>query len=156
MNIPKQPNGSSHDDKMQISRKPISPNSKKVYLHGEIHPEIRVPFREITLSPTKIHNPAPGAPTEEINEPVRVYDTSGPYTDPDIEIDVRKGLNPFRQKWILDRGDVEEYQGRDLRPEDNGYKSPDQMEGLERFDRSNKKVLRAKSGGNLRRETSKT
>ena len=149
MNIPKQPNGSTPDDKLQITRKPISPNSKKVYVHGEIHPDIRVPFREIKLSPTKIHNPAPGEAEEELNEPVRVYDTSGPYTDPDVAIDVRKGLTPIRQKWIMDRGDVEEYQGRDLRPEDNGYKTPDQMEGLERFDRTGKKVLRAKAGGNV-------
>jgi len=63
------------------------PASRKVYTHGEQHPDIRVPFREITLSDPK-------TPT------VRVYDTSGPYTDPDVDIDVRKGLVPIRAAWI--------------------------------------------------------
>lgn len=85
----------------KISREPF-PNSKKVYIEGEIHP-IKVAMREIELSDTKL---AKGG--VEKNPPVTVYDTSGPYTDPNIEIDVRKGLPRLREQWILDRGDVEE------------------------------------------------
>ena len=73
-------------------------------------------MREISLSPTT------GAFGEEENAPVRVYDTSGPYTDPDVQIDIHEGLGALRTKWITGRGDVEEYNGRTVRPEDNGYK----------------------------------
>ncbi len=76
------------------------PNSRKIYVEGS-RPDIRVPMREITLSDTPLtsgveHNPA-----------VVVYDTSGPYTDPDVKIDVRKGLAPMRSGWIEERGDTE-------------------------------------------------
>lgn len=84
-----------------------------------------------------------------MNEPVRIYDTSGPYTDPNVTIDVRKGLEPIRQPWILGRGDVETYAGRAVKPEDNGYRNHDQMGSLERFDRSEKLIYRAKPGGNV-------
>jgi len=85
----------------KISRSPF-PNSKKVYIEGEIHP-IKVAMREITLSDTKLSNGG-----IEKNPAVTVYDTSGPYTDPNVEIDVRKGLPRIREQWILDRNDVEE------------------------------------------------
>ena len=104
MNVPKQPSGSTAPHKLEITREPISPNSKKVYVNGKLHPQIRVPFREITLSPTAIHEPQNGGPTEEHNEPVIVYDTSGPYTDPKVDIDIRKGVEPLRAEWILARG----------------------------------------------------
>jgi phosphomethylpyrimidine synthase len=81
------------------------PSSRKVYITGCLHPEIRVPMREITLSATPSHNP--GVP-DESNPPVVVYDTSGPYTDPDYQTDVRKGLPALRRKWVLSRGDVVE------------------------------------------------
>ncbi|MBK9283637.1 MAG: phosphomethylpyrimidine synthase ThiC [Sphingobacteriaceae bacterium] len=84
-----------------ISCKPIS-GSKKVFVKGNIHP-IQVAMREITLSPTKHAN----GKIEE-NKPVTVYDTSGPYTDPNIKIDIKKGIERIREKWILDRNDVEE------------------------------------------------
>ena len=76
-------------------------------LKGEIHPDIKVAMREIQLADSK-----PMFVDGEIeviqNQPLPVYDTSGPYTDPEIEIDVKKGLPKLRQQWILDRGDVEE------------------------------------------------
>ncbi|MCY8315651.1 phosphomethylpyrimidine synthase ThiC [Bacillus vallismortis] len=113
--------------------------SKKVYVEGS-SADIQVPMREITLSPTT------GAFGEEENAPVRVYDTSGPYTDPEVAIHIQEGLRPLRQKWITERGDVEEYEGRDVKPEDNGYKKANpnvSYPGLKR------KPLRAKAGQNV-------
>ncbi len=80
------------------------PASSKVYLPGALHPDVRVPMRKIQLSPTRSHN---GGPSRE-NPPLRVYDTSGPYTDPAIAIDVRQGLPPLRERWIRSRGDYDE------------------------------------------------
>lgn len=77
------------------------PNSKKVYIPGKLFP-IQVAMREITLSPTKLSKGG-----VEINPPVTIYDTSGPYTDDDAKIDIRKGLPRTRESWILDRQDVE-------------------------------------------------
>src|SRR5215472_11917361 len=82
----------------QITRGAL-PGSRKVHLEG-------VPFREVALSG--------GEP------PVRLYDTSGPYTDGSVKIDIQKGLAPTRREWILARGDVEEYEGRVRKPEDDG------------------------------------
>nr|WGE00947.1 phosphomethylpyrimidine synthase ThiC [Bacillus velezensis] len=113
--------------------------SKKVYAEGS-SPDIRVPMREISLSATT------GAFGEEENAPVRVYDTSGPYTDPDVQIDIHEGLGALRTKWITGRGDVEEYNGRTVKPEDNGYKKEGraaEYPGLRR------KPLRAKPGKNV-------
>jgi phosphomethylpyrimidine synthase len=101
----------------KVSDDPL-PNSKKVYVSGELHPEIKVPFREISLAPTKSMNGQ-----IEINEPVRVYDTSGPWGDPDFHGDVTQGLPPLRAKWIRDRGDAEEIDGRGVQPIDDGYLS---------------------------------
>jgi phosphomethylpyrimidine synthase len=95
------------------------PNSRRVYVEGHLHPDLRVPMREITLAPTRTL----GGGTIELNEPVRVYDTSGPWGDPAFDGDVEKGLPALRREWILKRGDVAQYQGRNLRPEDNGYLS---------------------------------
>ena len=85
---------------MDLSFDPL-PNSKKTYLPGKRYPQMRVPQREIRLSPTVVNG------VETPNEPLRVYDTSGPYTDPDVEIDIAEGLPPLRQAWIDERGDVE-------------------------------------------------
>jgi phosphomethylpyrimidine synthase len=93
-------------------------HSEKIYVAGEIHPDIRVPFREISLAPTKTMSGE-----IEINEPVRVYDTSGPWGDPDVRGDVEEGLPPLRAKWIRGRGDVEEIVGRAIKPIDDGYLS---------------------------------
>ncbi len=84
------------------------PASQKIHVAGAIHPDIRVPLREISLHPTA------GEP------PVCVYDASGPYTDPNETIAIDKGLKRIRAAWIQARGDVEDYEGRAVRPEDNG------------------------------------
>lgn len=81
------------------------PNSKKVFIPGNLHP-IQVAMREISLSPTKLSNGG-----LEINPAVTIYDTSGPYTDVNCEIDIRKGLERIRDQWILDRNDVEILEG---------------------------------------------
>jgi phosphomethylpyrimidine synthase len=94
------------------------PNSRKIYVSGELHPAIRIPLREITLAPTKTLTGA-----IEINEPVRVYDTSGPWGDPEFHGDVTRGLPQVRAKWIRDRSDVEEYSGRKIQPIDDGFLS---------------------------------
>ena len=94
------------------------PNSTRVYVGGELHPGVKVPFREIALSPTRSMD---GSLTQ--NEPVRVYDTSGPWGDPAFEGDVEQGLPALRADWIRARGDVAEYDGRAVKPEDNGYLS---------------------------------
>ena len=84
------------------------PSSTKVYTAPEAAPDLRVPHRLIHLHPSA-------------NEPdVPVYDTSGPYSDPDVEIDVEKGLERPRTAWVLERGNVEQYEGREVKPEDNG------------------------------------
>ena len=85
-----------------ITREPIE-GSKKVYINGELH-DIKVAMRQINLTDTK----ALFNGKIEKNPPVTVYDTSGPYTDPNIEIDVKKGLDRLREEWILNRKDVEE------------------------------------------------
>ena len=79
------------------------PNSTRVYCPGRTHPHLLVPFRQINLNPTKSFNG-----NVETNEPVRVYDCSGPWGDPDFEGDVEQGLPPLRRDWILARGDVVE------------------------------------------------
>ena len=94
------------------------PNSRKIYVSGKIYPHLRVPFREISLSPTKSLNGR-----LEINEPVRVYDTSGPWGGPDFHGDVTQGLPPVRARWIRERGDVEEIDGRKVQPIDDGWLS---------------------------------
>ncbi|NNV06512.1 phosphomethylpyrimidine synthase ThiC [Geobacillus sp. C56-T2] len=85
------------------------PSSRKVYIEGS-RPDVRVPMREIMLSPTKT------AHGEVENEPVRVYDTTGPYTDPHFEPDIEKGLPPLRHRWIVERADVEEAEPRAVVP----------------------------------------
>jgi phosphomethylpyrimidine synthase len=80
------------------------PNSRKVYIEGS-RPDIRVPMREISQSDT------PAAMGHEKNPPIFVYDTSGPYTDPAVKIDIRSGLAPLRQKWIEERNDTEVMSG---------------------------------------------
>src|SRR6266550_4058516 len=110
----KKPGNSNSVHSVEISL----PNSRKIYVNGQLHPNIRVPFREILLAPTKTFDGK-----LEINEPVRVYDTSGPWGDPKADIDVTRGLPALRAKWIRDRGDVKEIEGRMVRPIDDGYLS---------------------------------
>jgi phosphomethylpyrimidine synthase len=92
------------------------PASRRVYVEGTLHPEVRVPMREITLSPT---HRVDGS--VEPNEPVRVYDCSGPWGDPGFKGSVEDGLPALRREWILRRGDVEEIEGRAVQPIDDGY-----------------------------------
>ena len=81
------------------------PDSEKVYMEGKIHPEIRVGMRKVNLTPTvSIEN---GKKVYKENAPVYVYDTSGIYSDPNAEIDLKKGLPRMREPWILKRGGVE-------------------------------------------------
>jgi phosphomethylpyrimidine synthase len=94
------------------------PNSKKIYLAGSQHLDLRIPFREIALAPTRSLDGA-----LHPNEPVRVYDTSGPWGDPDFQGDVEQGLPALRAQWIRGRGDIEEIEGRAVTPQDNGYLS---------------------------------
>ncbi|WP_374724367.1 phosphomethylpyrimidine synthase ThiC [Calidifontibacillus erzurumensis] len=118
------------------------PGSKKVYVQGS-RPDIRVPMREIQLSPTT------STFGKEENQPIRVYDTSGPYTDPAYTVDLTKGLPPLRRTWIQERGDVEEYEGRQVKPEDNGYRKDDPRANEAIFPGLKRKPLRAKSGKNV-------
>src|SRR4249920_1041441 len=84
------------------------PSSRKIFATPDTAPDLRVPLREIILS-------------QGAGEPnLPVYDTSGPYTDPTVTIDVNAGLSRNRLAWVKERGGVEEYQGRDIKPEDNG------------------------------------
>src|ERR1700730_15815500 len=106
------------EDKSEASAETPLPNSRKVYVAGQLHPEISVPFREISLAPTKTMSGE-----IEVNEPVRVYDTSGPWGDADQHLDVTEGLPPLRVKWIRDRGDVEKIEGRKVKPIDDGWLS---------------------------------
>ena len=94
------------------------PASTRVYLEGRIHPDVRVPVREIALSPTKTFSGE-----LEANDPVRVYDCSGPWGDPDFTSASDEGLPALRAKWIAARKDVAEYDGREVKPQDNGYLS---------------------------------
>jgi phosphomethylpyrimidine synthase len=95
------------------------PASTRIYVPGRLHPEVRVPMREIALAPTKSFDG-----TVETNAPVRVYDCSGPWGDPEFRGSVEEGLPALRATWIRARGDVEEYEGREVKPQDNGYLSP--------------------------------
>ncbi|MBX7198770.1 MAG: phosphomethylpyrimidine synthase ThiC [Rhodospirillaceae bacterium] len=108
------------------------PASRKVHVQGTVHPDIRVAMREIEVAGGK-------------EPPVRVYDTSGPYTDPAVTTDIRKGLAPLRTPWIVARGDVEEIVGRARKPEDDGL-APGEALTVPVFDRAGRKPLRAKAG----------
>ena len=91
----------------KVTTGPISASSK-VYDSPADHPDLRVPFREIAL-------------TDPEQPSFRVYDSSGPYTDADATIDVEKGLPRIREAWIRERGGVEQYEGREVKPEDNVF-----------------------------------
>jgi phosphomethylpyrimidine synthase len=124
------------------------PNSRRIYISGQ-QSGVRVPFREIDQNPTRnFKNEL------EENPPVRVYDTSGPYGDPSQSTDVREGLPQLRREWIIGRGDVEEYEGRDIQPIDDGYLTFDAAQNarqkekgrLEDFPALRRTPLRARRG----------
>ena len=136
MNAPETLPRESFIDVLERARVPF-PSSTKAYLNGQLHPGVRVPVRDIALTN---------------GEQVSVYDTSGPYTDPQATIDVRSGLASVRHDWIAARADTERYQGRPPVALDDGSKSEDavrlaqlrvQAAGLQRQPR------RAKSGANV-------
>jgi len=106
--------------------------SKKIHVGP-----LKVAMREIALEPSS------GEP------PIRVYDTSGPYTDPEARIDIMAGLPELRRDWIRGRGDVEEVAQREVRPEDNGQLGPDRSGGVQPFPNVRRRVLRARPGMNV-------
>ena len=117
-----------------LTREPL-PASQKIYVEGELHKNIRVPMREISLSN---------------DTTLCVYDTSGPYTDPSVEIDVEKGIPSIRKEWIEARGDVESYEGRIVRPVDNGYSTEEQLDFVAAGSKGLYRTpLRAKKGKNV-------
>jgi len=107
--------------------------SRKVYVAGELYPDIRVPFREVAVHPSA-------------NEPpVTIYDSSGPYTDPTVTIDIKRGLPLVKSSWQLDRGDIAPVANpREVKPEDNGHASGKNL--APRFDVSNHKVFKGVEG----------
>ncbi len=116
----------------QVTTGPF-PSSRKIHVAGSRHADIRVALREIDLEPSA-------------NEPpIRVYDTSGAYSDPAETTDIHKGLGELRRPWILARGDVEETSGRQVKPEDNGLRRGEDS-NVPVFDRGRRTVLRAKPG----------
>jgi len=106
---------------------------RKVYVAGELFPDIRVPFREVAVHPSA-------------NEPpVTMYDSSGPYTDPAVTIDIKKGLPKVKSSWQLDRGDIAPVANpREVKPEDNGHASGKHL--APRFDTSNHQVFKGVPG----------
>src|SRR6476660_6898456 len=127
------------------------PNSQRIYVEGN-QQGVRVPFREISQTPTRNL-----AGTLEENPAVRVYDTSGPLGDPSVECDVTKGLPSLRAEWIRARSDVEEYEGRELQPIDDGYLTFDaanrarvkDVGRLEDFPLLDRRPLRAQPGARV-------
>jgi len=117
---------------LTVTTGPIA-GSRKIYVASERFPEVKVPLREIALNPS----------AEE--PPVVVYDCSGPYTDETADIDIVKGIEPLRKDWIVGRDDVEPYDGRSMKPEDNGRKELGE-EAVASFAKANLQTLRAKKG----------
>jgi phosphomethylpyrimidine synthase len=119
---------------LKVTTGPIR-GSRKIYVGGR--DGIRVAMRVVELEPSL------GEP------PVTLYDTSGPYTDPEARIDIMAGLPELRRDWIRSRGDVEEVAQREVRPEDNGQLGPDRSGGVQPFPNVRKRVLRARPGANV-------
>ncbi len=135
--------------KEKLSHDYVMPNSKKVYVKGKLFEDVSVPFREISTSPTRLHDG-----TLEDNGSIKVYDTSGKWGEEGAKNDPTKGLPALRLKWIKDRNDVEEYEGRNVKPIDNGYTTEEEMKNagsgkngkLEYYPGLRRKPLKAKSG----------
>ena len=117
--------------------------SRRIYVKGKLYPDLSVPMREIDQSPTKLISGE-----IETNDPIRVYDCSGPWGDPALDCDVEKGLPPFRDAWIRGRGDVSAYGGREIKPEDDGYLSVRHVESAN--DRKQNRVFPGLSRDPLR------
>lgn len=135
-------------------KKEFLPNSRKIYVKGNLFKDIKVPFREVEVTPTHL----PDGNIEK-NDSVIVYDTSGLWGDDNVECDVSKGLPPVRYEWIKSHNDVEEYEGREVKPEDNGYLTEGYEEYAsswqkeknksEKFPGLKRKTLSAKKGKNV-------
>jgi phosphomethylpyrimidine synthase len=111
---------------------------------GPIRGSKKIHVGPLGVAMREIHpEPSSGEP------PLRVYDTSGPYTDPDARIDIGAGLPQLRRDWIMARGDVEQIEAREVRPEDNGQLGPDRSGGVAPFPNVVKRPLRAKPGANV-------
>jgi|TARA_Y100001001_G_scaffold149646_1_gene159633 phosphomethylpyrimidine synthase len=93
------------------------PASRKIFVQGSLHKDVYVPLREISLS------------DQSQEQPLHVYDSSGPYTDTEVvqDLNIEEGLPRLREAWIRARGDVEEYTGREVRPEDNGFAANERL-----------------------------
>ena len=119
----------------ETGRIPTGPRAGgvKVYVAGELYPDIRVPFREVAVHPSA-------------NEPpVTMYDSSGPYTDPNVVIDIKRGLPKVKSSWQLDRGDIAPVANpREVKPEDNGHASGKNL--APRFDTSHHQVFKGVEG----------
>src|SRR5215211_6938782 len=160
----KHPPGSSHELRGRpCTLRPVEPDPASTGVGRRSVPMADIPARTeltVTTGPIrgsrKIHvgpnrvamravelEPSSGEP------PVTLYDTSGPYTDPQARIDIMAGLAELRRDWIRGRGDVEEVTQRETRPEDNGQLGPDRSGGVAPFPRVRKRVLRAQPGANV-------
>src|SRR5947209_4274844 len=127
-----------------ITTQPL-PASHKMYVHSHQRPDVSVPMRAIVVSATRAGHSGNG----HANPPVVVYDTSGPYTDPNVETDIRKGLRPLRLNWIEARSDVEEIAGGG-HSNANGKNVSKDGSQTERFpEASRRPILRARPGRNV-------
>ncbi|MBL8016650.1 MAG: phosphomethylpyrimidine synthase ThiC, partial [Ignavibacteria bacterium] len=142
-------NGSKSEAEMSSQDYKL-PNSKRVYVNGKMFEDIRVPFRQISTAPTRLHDGS-----LEDNGTINVYDTSGEWGNDDSKTDATKGLPAIRLKWIKDRNDSEEYEGRPIKPIDNGYTSEEDLakaansakSKLESYPGLRRKPLKASNGG---------
>ena len=142
-------NGSKPETEMSSQDYKL-PNSKRVYVNGKLFQDVKVPFRQISTSPTRQHDG-----TLEENGTINVYDTSGEWGNDDSKTDATKGLPAIRLKWIKERNDCEEYEGRPIKPIDNGYTSEEDLakavnntkSKLESYPGLRRKPLKASNGG---------
>ncbi len=140
---------SEKSNQLQSTDHSLFPNSRRIYVQGS-RPDVQVPMREIALQDTRL-------PSGELqsNDPIRVYDTSGSWGDNKFHGDCTKGLPKLREGWLLERDDVESYEGRTVKPQDDGYLSDvhkasaalkeDKRQFVE-FENDSPRVYKAKSG----------
>ncbi len=140
---------SENTSSLQSTDHSLFPNSRRIYVQGS-RPDVQVPMREIALQDTRLPDGSLAG-----NDPIRVYDTSGSWGDPQFHGDCTKGLPRLREGWILERDDVESYEGRRVKPQDDGYLSEKHREtaaqrnhsdSYDEFDNTRKTVYRAKPG----------
>jgi phosphomethylpyrimidine synthase len=140
---------SENSNQLQSTDHSLFPNSRRIYVQGS-RPDVQVPMREIALQDTRLPNGE-----LESNDPIRVYDTSGSWGDSQFHGDCNQGLPKLREGWILERDDVESYQGRNVKPQDDGYLSEKHKDvssekngngHFTEFENAPRRVYRAKSG----------